>query len=309
MHRSIEATLVPARTPGIVDQLQRNPDVVSLSLSRGTSLKPAGDDVLQVHVLNKGIDAVLAAIRDGSGPAPYSITTAEVASIIAPLQQRIIADDVDEAVWEEVEAGLRHNGRLTPNFMLLMAIGAIITVVGFVADVQLQVIAFIAASIIAPGLEPIAKIPLGLVLRRRECLLFGLRSSFIGYGIILLTAAAAFSVLRAAGDATAAGFLEDGMTQSMQQMTPKDWMLSVAGASASILMYLSYRRNVISGPLIALIFIPAVAAAGIALTLGEWAVALRLLGRFGIEVLVTVGTGAAFIYLKQKAVHRRTPLV
>lgn len=308
MHRNIEATISPDCTPAITVALQKHEQVIGVTILPGASVKPGGD-ILQIQVLNRGTDDVLSIIKDISGSKGYSIVTSEVASIIDPKNEAIINNDVDEAIWEEVETGLRHNGRLTTNFVLLMAIGGVITAVGFISDIQTQVIAFIAASIIAPGLEPLAKLPLGIVLRKRKCLIFGLRSSIVGYGVILVAATATFYCLLRTGDATPALFLEDDCTQSLLSMKPKDWFLSVAAAAASIIMYLSYRRNVIAGPLIALIFIPAVSAIGISMLLGEWMMALLIGKRFGIEVLVTIVVGAAFIYLKKLTVHKRLPLV
>ena len=308
MHRTIEATVDPAKTAAIVAALTRHPHVMGLSLLPGASLKPVGD-LVQIQVLNRGTDDVLSIIQKESASSPFSISTAEIASLIDPDRQEVINKDVDEAVWEEVEAGLRHNGRLTPNFLLLMAIGGIITAIGFVSDMQNQVIAFIAASIIAPGLEPLAKLPLGIVLRKRECLFLGFRASITGYSVMLLAATATFYLLQQLGDATPQLFLEGEFTKSLCSIKPKDWGMSIAASAASILMYLSYRRNVIAGPLIALILIPATCATGISLLLGEWEMAGQISKRMGAELLVTVGVGILVIYLKQLMVHKRKPIV
>jgi hypothetical protein len=37
-----------------------------------------------------------------------SVSTAELTSIIDPEQERKVANDIDEALWEEVETDLRH---------------------------------------------------------------------------------------------------------------------------------------------------------------------------------------------------------
>ncbi|RYD51106.1 MAG: DUF389 domain-containing protein [Sphingobacteriales bacterium] len=309
MHRTLEAVIHPDVTQPILNALKGHPEVMGLSVFRAASVKPAGADVLHIQALNKGTDAILSIIQQESGAHSFSIATAEIATLIDPEHQKAIEADVDEAMWEEIETGLRHNGRITPNFLLLMAIGGILAATGFVADDQLQVIVFIAAAIIAPGLEPLAKIPLGIVLKKRACLTFGLRSSLVGYTVVLLGAIASFGVLQLTGDGTAAQFLEDGFTKSMQETLPKDWIISTAAASASIIMYLSYRRNVIAGPLIALVAIPATAAIGIALMIGEFEIAGRLAGRLGTEVAVTISVGILFIWAKQKWVHKRKPLV
>ncbi len=104
-----------------------------------------------------------------------------------------------------------------------MAIGGIIAAIGFVSDVQNQVISFVAASVIAPGLEPLAKLPLGIVLRQRECLLFGLRAFVVGYSLMLLSAIITFYLLQQLGDADPQLFLENDFTKSLRSIKPKDW--------------------------------------------------------------------------------------
>ena len=307
MHRTIEASVPSARTDAIVEALQRQPCVVGLNVLRHASVKPAGDTLL-VHVLNRGADDVLRTIRAHVSSDSFSIITSEVASINDPEHQWAIDHDVDEAIWEEMETGLRHNGRLTANYLLLMALGGVIAAVGFVSEVHNQVIAFVAASIIAPGLEPLAKFPLGLVLKRRDVVWVGVKASVVGYGVLALAAALAFLLLLQVGDVDAATFLEDEATTGLLHAKLKDVLVSAAAATASIVMYLAYRRNVIAGPLIALILIPATSAVGMSVAIGEWEHARRIAQRLAIDVALVVGMGLVLIYAKQKLVHKREPL-
>ncbi|CAA9333546.1 MAG: hypothetical protein AVDCRST_MAG71-1882 [uncultured Lysobacter sp.] len=225
-----------------------------------------------------------------------------------PENQQAIDHDIDEAIWEEMETGLRHNGRLTSNYLMLMALGGIIAAVGLVSPVHHQVIAFVAASIIAPGLEPLAKLPLGIVLRRADVAWVGAKASLVGYAVLALAAAVTFRLLLAFGEADPATFLEHEATVSLMNPTLKELMVSLAAAAASILMYLAYRRNVIAGPLIALILIPAASAVGMSVAIGEWTHAGQIAKRLGIDMAMVVGTGLVLIYAKQKLVHKREPL-
>ena len=307
MHRTIEASVPSAKTDAIVRELERQAHVVGLNVLRNVSVKPPGDTLL-IHVLNRGADDVLRTIRAHVSAESFSIITSEVASINDPENQRAIDHDVDEAIWEEMETGLRHNGRLTSNYLLLMALGGVIAAAGFVSPVHHQVIAFVAASIIAPGLEPLAKLPLGIVLRRWDVAWVGVKASVVGYGVLALAGALAFRLLLLIGGTDAAAFLEHEATASLLHPKAKDVLVSLAAAAASILMYLAYRRNVIAGPLIALILIPAATAVGMSLAIGEWVHAGRIALRLGVAVALVVGTGLALIYAKQKMVHKRQPL-
>ena len=307
MHRTIEASIPSESTDAIVEELEQQSCVVGLNVHRNVSVKPRGDTLL-IHVLNRGADDVLRTIRAHVPAESFSIITSEVASINDPKHQRAIDHDVDEAIWEEMETGLRHNGRLTSNYLLLMALGGVIAAAGFVSPVHHQVIAFVAASIIAPGLEPLAKLPLGIVLGRRDVAWVGVKASVVGYGVLALAAALAFQLLLQLGTVEAATFLEHEATASLLEPKATDLLVSVAAAAASILMYLAYRRNVIAGPLIALILIPATSAVGMSVAIGAWGHAGQIAQRLGVDVALVVCTGLLLIYAKQKLVHKRQPL-
>lgn len=307
MHRMIEITVPPELTmkirPGLID----DPKVLGFSVLKGVSEKPPGD-VFQVHVLNSGADNVLRLVSKHCGERNFSVVTSEVASISDPDHQKLINEDIDEAIWEEIETGIRHNGRITANFVMLMAIGGIITAIGFVADVQVQVIAFISASIIAPGLEPVTKVPLGIVLRKSDIFWDGIKTTITGYGLSMLAAGSIFFLLLVSGSTKPEEFLKDDLAIALTDVTLKDFISSIAASAAGIIMYVSYRRNVIAGPLIALVTIPAASGAAMCLVLGEWNFALLMLYRLTVDFLLIISVGVIIIWLKQRLVHLRKPL-
>lgn len=163
MHRTITIAVPAAATDARTADLLALGEVIGLSVSRGPSLKPPGD-VVTAHVLNRGADEGLRRVARVEGAV--SVVTAEAASFIDPAHDDKVQRDRDEAVWEEMEAGLRHQGRVTPHYVALTAPGGAVAAVGLVPEPVPQVIAFVALAIISPGFEPAAKIPLGIALRR-----------------------------------------------------------------------------------------------------------------------------------------------
>lgn len=307
MHRTIEASIPSTATPAVTKALVDDPNVIHLSVHHNASLKPKGD-MLVIHVLNRGADDVLKMLGEHTENIEFSIATAEVASLSHHSKQKEINHDVDEAIWEEMETGLRHNGKTTTNYLILMFIGGMIATVGFVSEIHDLVIAFIAASIIAPGMEPLAKIPLGIALKKTDVLITGLKATFFGYLALIAAAFLTFMVLVNFGLAKEADFTHNEATAAMLHLRLKDVVLSLAAATASIIMYLSYRTNVIAGPLIALIIIPAAAAMGISLYIQNWEWLVNFSKRFLLDVVTIVIVGIICIVLKQKFVHKREPL-
>jgi hypothetical protein len=308
MHRNIEITIVPTATEALCEQLVALEEVIGLSVSLGASRKPAGD-IITVQVLNRGADEVLRrAAAAVASPDDLSIATAELSSIIAPAQGQTVLNDKDEAIWEEVEAGLRHQGRPTANYAALMALGGIMAAVGLVSEPVPQAVAFIASSIIAPGFEPVAALPMGVVLGRWQVVGRGLRSTLIGYSLFVLAAGLTMLLLVAAGESSAAELSANPEVHSISAPTLKALLVSACGAAAGIVIIAAYRRSVIAGALIALILMPAAALIGCGLAVGRPDLALEGLRRFGIDVAFVLVLGLLIFFLKQQLEHRRRPL-
>ena len=150
------------------------------------------DDIVVINSLNKGIDEVADTCRGTN----HSIATSEQASMIDQQHDAIIENDIDEAIWEEIETDTRQQAHLTVNYMTLMAIGGAIATVGLVSEPGPQAVALVAASVIAPGFEPLTAVPLGLVVRNSHTVWRGMRSALVGYAVLMLAAALTFALLR-----------------------------------------------------------------------------------------------------------------
>ena len=311
MHRTIEVTLLPAAADTLAAALQGLQHVVGVARQRGASVQPAGCDVIVVHALNRGTDAVMRAVADAAAQhgGPLSVATAELASLSDPEHQAAIDRDVDEALWEEVETGMRHQGRVTPNFLALMALGGAIAAAGLVShDPVLQTIATVAAAVVAPGFEPVSKVPLGLVLRRFEIAKLGLVSSLAGYAVLAVGAAAAFLALWGFGAVVPDDFFAGSAAKHLARPPAPDLLISFCGALAGVVIQAAYRRSVIAGALIAMRMIDAAAAFGLSVAAGRPDFALEALERLGLDVAFILAAGAAVFWIKQRLVHRRAPL-
>ncbi|OGX87958.1 hypothetical protein BEN49_10490 [Hymenobacter coccineus] len=302
-------TVPPAATDTLSEQLKNVEDVIGLSVSRGASLKPAGD-VLTVHVLNKGADEVLrralAAVGD---PRLLSVVTSEANSFIAPAAHDVVDDDRDEAIWEEMESGLRHQGRITANYLLLMGLGGIVAAIGLVSEPVPQAVAFVASAVIAPGFDPMTKVPLGLVLGHRRLVWEGVKSAVAGYAVLVALAAVTTGALVAAGETSAGALAANGEVAHLAHPKLMELLLAAAGALAGVVTLAAFRRSFQAGPLIAMAFIPAAALMGAGLAVGRWDLAGEGLERFGADWGFILALGMPFLWLKQRFVHRRKPLV
>ena len=308
MHRTITVSVPTDCTDPLIRQFHAMSTVIGLSVGRGTSLKPTGD-VLTLQVLNRGTDDVLRCVSSGCRGRPYSITTAELDSIIDPENHALIETDTDEAIWEETESGLRHNGRLTPNYIALMGVGGMIAAVGLVSDPAPQAVSFVAAAVLSPGFDPLAKIALGVLHRRTHLMVYGLRNSLLGYLTLILFADLSFWVMQLSGVTTIAEFIGNPEVESLSNPGPKQYLMSLGGALAGGIIVASYRESFIAGAMMALASIHSAAMIGVSLVAGDWEHAWQGVERFGLDALLVIGSCYVVFALKQRFIHRRAPIV
>ena len=307
MQRAIYISVPPSATDELLAELESHEHVTALSVAREASVKPPGD-VVTVHSLDRGSDAVLAAAQRAQRHGPVSVATEELLSIADPEHHDKLVRDIDEGLWEEAFTGLGHRGRVTVNFVALIVAGGVIALTGLVTETNQAAVVFVAAATIAPGFEPIAKIPLGLVLRRRALLRRGLRSVTIGYLALIAASAIAYLGLRAAGVITEDQLVANSEVRRLADPSVIDVLVSAAGALTGMIMEVANRRNMIAGPLIALALIPATALVGAGVGAGEVGLALEALMRLALDFALVVCLGAAVVAYKQARVHRRAPL-
>ena len=308
MHTEIEIIVDSSHTDEMIQDLQQMDEVISLSIVREASIKPPGD-VFTVHALNRGADKVLRLADAAREHGRVSVSTAELTSMIDPEHERKVANDIDEALWEEVETDLRHQGKLTVNYVGLMALGGAVAATGFAAESASQAISFVAASIIAPGFEPLAAIPIGLALRRWSVIGRGMQSMVGGYLALVLSAGLTFLALRMSGVVLAEEFTINPEVRNLAEPGLREVLLSAFGALAGMVMLLSRRHYLIPGALVALLVIEASALIGVALAAGEPGLMLEGAKRFGLDILLIVAGGVPIVLLKQALVHRRAPMI
>ncbi|BCM91192.1 hypothetical protein IAD21_03056 [Abditibacteriota bacterium] len=309
MHRTIQIALSSSATDQLLEELNALDGVIGLAVFSGASMKPEGD-VVSVQVLNHTTDDVMRAVeRAHQNGAQVSVSTAEIASLSDPEYAKNVEYDVDEASWEEMETGLRHQARITANYVALMFLGGAVAAIGLVENPVPQAVAFIASAMIAPGFEPLAKMPLGLVLWRPHLLSRGLLSALYGYLVLVIGAALMFGILRLANISSPEKLARNPEVMALGHPDLPSIAFSIIGGTAGMIMVAAYRRSVIAGPLLLLSIIPAAALIGAGAASASWPLMKQGIERLAIDVAIIWLTGTLVVALKQWLVHKRRPFV
>jgi len=310
MHRRITLQGDAGAIANLARELAPLEGIIALAHHPGASIVPAGD-VLELDVLNLAADEVLRRARPGvdDGRHPLTVAISQTTAVIDPRRRTLIAHDADESLWEEMEADLRNHGRVSVNYVVLMALGGIIAAVAFALEPVSQAIALVGSAIIAPGFEPVAKLAQGLVLAEAKICARAVLSLLVGYAVLL---AAAFLVTAALGlfdgGHTRATLRAEPVVAALTGLEPAPLMASACAAAAGILMIVSLRDLYVVGPLMVLVLIAGVALVGAALATGQGTLALGALRRLGADLALVLLAGIVIFFWKQRRFHRRRPL-
>lgn len=308
MHHTVEMSVPSAAADDTLRALEKIDGVLSLYIERGVGVKPEGD-VITVHSLNRAVDAVLATASEAERHGPIAVVTGGVNSLVATGAQGAIDDDADESPWEEFERTLRHHGRLSVNYLLLMTIGGAIAVAGLLSPPVPQALALAASAVLTPAFEPVGELAVALVRRSGYAIRRAVVSMVVGYGLLAVGGGIAFLVLRALGLASPKTIASSEGMHLVIDPTAADWLVAAGGAVAGLLIITSFREAVLAGALIALALVPAGAVLGMGVAALDAGLALQGLQRLAQDVALVLVLGGLVIIGKDRLIHRgRRPL-
>jgi hypothetical protein len=308
VHHTVEVSLPSAATDGTLNTLEKLDGVLSLYVERGVGVKPEGD-VITVHALNRAVDDVLATVAEAEQYGPIAVVTGGVNSLVATGAQGAIDDDADESPWEEFERTLRHHGRLSVNYVLLMTIGGAMAVAGLLSPPVPQALALAACAILTPAFEPLGELAAALVRRSAYAIRRAVVSVVVGYLLMALGGGLAFLVLRALGLASPKTIASSEGMHLIIDPTAADWLVAAGGAVAGLLIITSFREAVLAGALIALALVPAGGVLGMGIASLDLEMALQGLQRLAQDAALVVVLGGLVIIGKDRFIHRgRRPL-
>lgn len=300
MSRRIDLSVPPELRGRILERVRDMPGVASVSLQVGASVSPPGD-IVGIEATNEAALAVLKLLDEEGAFEGGSVSLGEPTAVLAPPHLARLDRQGNEGAWEEVGEQLRRDTNVTANFLLLMALSGAIAGFGLVSD-TLHVV--VGAMLIAPGFEPLLRIPFG-AMGRRHGPGAGLRSSLAGYLALAVGAAAALPfalLLQGRAAAELPGLHWAGYWSSVQASGVAVSLL--AGAAGAIV--LSARLTVFAtGVMVALALVPSMALVGLGLASGNPGLAFGGLLRWGTEVLCVLAAGGAVLAVKRRVLHHR----
>lgn len=302
MPRTIQVVVPPSKTDELVERVRSSKGVVGLALQRGVSLDPPGDIVI-IQSTNDSSHGVLSLLDSLNVTSNGSVLTSQPLSLVSPPYQNRLNKESNETIWEEVAFLLRRDTNLGFNYLSLMALAGAIAAAGIWTD---MVHIVIGAMVIAPGFEPLLRIPLGMIAGPRVLASRGLWTSLAGHAMIAVGAALTVLLLLLIDPTNAATPLESRFwVQYWTTFTPPGVVVSLVAGAAGAITVMAQRSVLTAGVMIALALIPTISIAGMALASGNLPLAGAGLLRWAVDVAAVVGVGTIVLGLKQALTHRR----
>lgn len=301
MPRRIQAVLPCQETNAVIDEVRNLEGVVGVSIQRAASIKPPGD-IVTIQATNEGSRAVLAILDDHHATDHGSIETTEPKSLFSNSFQNGIERESNETTWEEMAFLLRRETNVSFTYVALMALAGTIAAMGLWSDTLHLVI---GAMVIAPGFEPLLRIPFGLIAGPRVLSSRGVWSTVAGYLAMAVAAGLMVFVMAAVAPAQATPLASNTWVQYWSTITPSGFLLAVLAGAAGAVTILSQRSVLSAGVMIALALIPAISIAGMALVSWNLPLATGGLLRWGTDAAGVLIGSSLILGLRQLWTHRR----
>ncbi len=305
MPRILEISCPPDRTDDLVERLKNLDGAIGLSLQRGSSLQPPGD-LVTVKVTNPAADDVLDEVdRLLHGRDDFSITTSEPDYMISSPDFEVLDRETNEVTWESVASQFRKDSNLEFNFILLMALAGMIAGGGLWSD-RLQIV--IGAMVIAPGFEPLLRLPFGLLMGPRTMVTRGLAAVLSGYAALALSAAATFWVLQAVDPSSSTELASREWIRYWSSLSPSAVVVALGAGAAGAMIVTAGRSILTAGVMIALALVPTMTITGMALAAGDFSLATEAAGRWLVDAVSVIVAGSLVFVAKQALIHDRRGL-
>lgn len=204
----------------------------------------------------------------------------------------------DAIVVEEVVDEARENARLSATYLAYMAAAGAIAGIGVGQD---QSVLVVGAMAISPDLLPLSAVCVGLVARARHTVAVGLSTLLAG----LLAAALVAGVLvwLAGQTGVLRADLDDNVLTAF--VTEPSLSTVVVALAAGVAAMLSIERQAASavGVAISVTTIPAAAAIGVALGLGDWGRLLDAATVLGLNLVALTVAGSLTLWVQLRRGH------
>lgn len=279
--------------------------VCNLAVTRGGSLKPAGD-LVEADIAREATDTLLRRLRalglhDRGGITIVNIEASPSRNAVEAEQRAPGAPD-DAVVWDAVLDSAEGQSHGSWSYYAFLCLATLIAAVAVVTDSAILVV---GAMVVGPEFSAVAALSVGLALGRPKLSLRALGLLVRGFALAI----AVTTVLSLV--AVAVGWFDASTVAAPRPLTgfiwrPDHWSVVVAvlAGAAGVLSTTAGRSNALVGVFISVTTVPAAGDFSVALATGAWSQLGGASAQLGINLLGMSVAGVVTLLL-QRALWNR----
>ena len=301
MPRAVHITVPSNRREALLARLQEAEGTVAILVHLGVSHQPEGD-LITVRGTNNAANRIVGLVTEMGLTKDCVIAIDEPVGLVSGPQQWMLDGDTSEASWEEMQTLLRRDANPSHNFLALMFLAGAVAGVGLFVD-TLHIV--VGAMLIAPGFEPLVRICVELAGGVPEAAQRGTLGVVLGYLAVAVGGAVGADAAAWADPARDLGAMFEGTwVQYWTSYDRSSAIVAVLAGFAGAIVINSHQTVFATGVMIALALIPGMAIFGAGLSAGEFAVALKGLGRWSADAACVLAT-CLLVFGVKRAIWRR----
>ena len=280
--------------------LEPSRSVCNLAVTRGGSLKPAGD-LVEADVAREATDGLLKelaalGLHDRGGITILAVEASPSRNAVDAEKHAPGAPD-DAVVWDAVLDSAEGQSHGSWSYYAFLCLATLIASVAVVTDSAILVV---GAMVVGPEFSAVASLAVGLALGRRQ-----LAARALGLLVRGFAVAIALTTLLALV-AVAAGWFDASTVASPRPLTgfiwrPDRWSLVVAvlAGAAGVLSTTAGRSNALVGVFISVTTVPAAGDFSVALASGAWSQLGGAAAQLGLNIVGMTVAGVLTLLLQR----------
>jgi uncharacterized hydrophobic protein (TIGR00271 family) len=295
-----------ARARPVIDRLLAESGTAHLSVVEDGSLRPPGTLVL-CDVAREAANGIVEWLQDEGvhldGAISMEESNAVVSTSAEAAEREAPGQGSDALVWEELEARVRGDTRLTASFVVFTAIACLLAGIGILIDSPVLVV---GAMVVGPEYGPVAAICVAAVRRRPPPALEAAGTLGLGLAagaVATALATVAYRLVDIAPEDYAPS--ERQLTAFISQPDALGFVVALLAGVVGMLSLTQVRSSALVGVLVSVTTVPAVANIGVAAAYWERTELLGAAAQLGLNLVGLVGAGIATLAVQDRLTARR----
>lgn len=281
--------------------LRDDPAICNLVVLDQGSHRPAGHVVL-FDAPRESANRLIDRFKDLQLHTDGAIAITHLDTIISDHADRAVelapGDPGEAVIWEEVEARLGMESRLTGSFVAMMTVAVLLGAVAVLTD---SLVLVVGAMVVGPEFGPLAATTLSLHRRRWHSVGRALTTMAIGFAVATSAAVLLTLLLRAIDRIPRA--YDTGQLQFTAFISHPDLftlIVAVLAGAAGMLALTQGKSGTLVGVLISVTTIPAASNIGVATAMGHWSEVNGAAAQLGANLLCMLLVGLVTLTIERR---------